>query len=158
MTYIENSEKKHDCVFCTAQAGPPSSDNLVVIRGQQAFLILNRYPYTSGHLMVVPNDHQSSLDRLASSVRAEMMELVAQAVRVLKHVYRPQGFNIGINIGTAAGAGIADHVHMHIVPRWTGDTNFMSSLAHTRVLPESLGDTYQRISHAWSLPGLEEAG
>jgi ATP adenylyltransferase len=155
MTYIENSEKKEQCVFCAAQLGPANSENLVVVRGNKAYVILNRFPYTSGHLMVVPDEHQPSLEVLQPPVRAEMMELVSQAVQVLKEVYRPQGFNIGINIGTAAGAGIADHVHMHIVPRWTGDTNFMSSLGQTRVLPESLEDTYRRVRQVWLVSGAE---
>jgi ATP adenylyltransferase len=149
MSYINQSERKEQCVFCAAQEGPASPENLVVARGRQAFVILNRYPYTSGHLMVVPNPHLPSLEFLDPDVRAEMMELVSQAVQVLREVYKPQGFNIGINIGAAAGAGIADHIHMHIVPRWSGDTNFMSSLGQTRVLPENLEDTYLRVQQAW---------
>jgi ATP adenylyltransferase len=149
MSYIENPEKANQCVFCAAQNGPKGPDNLVVVHGKQAFVILNRFPYTSGHLMVVPCQHQPSFEGLEPGTRAEMMELVTQAIQVLREQYRPQGFNVGVNIGTAAGAGIADHVHMHIVPRWTGDTNFMSSLGQTRVLPETLEDTYARIRQGW---------
>ena len=112
-------------------------------------MILNRYPYTSGHLMAVPYEHLPSLDLLDAETRAEMMELTNKAIQVLRKIYTPQGFNIGINIGAAAGAGIAEHVHMHIVPRWGGDTNFMSSLANTRVLPESLEETYTRVRQEW---------
>ena len=99
--------------------------------------------------MVVPCEHVSSLDELSGETRAEMMELVNHAIKVLQKVYHPEGFNVGMNIGEAAGAGIADHVHMHIVPRWEGDTNFMSSLAHTRVLPESLEETHRKIKESW---------
>ena len=150
MTYIENPKNNEGCVFCIQPSQPDCSDNLIVHRGQQAFVILNRYPYTSGHLMVVPFEHQPSIELLSGSARAEMMDLTSQAVQVLQAEYHPQGFNIGINIGSAAGAGIAEHVHMHVVPRWMGDTNFMSSLGGTRVLPERLEDTYERVKTRWS--------
>ncbi len=101
--------------------------------------------------MVVPYNHQPALWDLDSEARAEMMELVNQAILVLQNVYNPQGFNVGINIGEAAGAGIAEHIHIHVVPRWRGDTNFMSSLAQTRVLPESLEETYWRVKKAWDM-------
>ena len=128
---------------------PDSPENLVVFRGQQAFVILNRFPYTSGHLMVVPKRHTPSLEGLDPGIRAEMMELTTQGMQVLGAVYRPQGYNLGMNIGEPAGAGITDHVHLHLVPRWTGDTNFMSTLGETRVLPETLEETYRRIREAW---------
>ena len=148
MTYIQ-SEKEKECVFCAELKRPDSLENLIVYRGPRAFVILNRYPYTSGHLMAVPYEHLPSLDLLDAETRAEMMELTNKAIQVLRKIYTPQGFNIGINIGAAAGAGIAEHVHMHIVPRWGGDTNFMSSLANTRVLPESLEETYTRVRQEW---------
>jgi ATP adenylyltransferase len=148
MTYIQ-SEKEKKCVFCDELKRPDGLENLIVYRGPRAFVILNRYPYTSGHLMAVPYEHLPSLDLLDAEVRAEMMELTTKAIQVLRKIYTPQGFNIGINIGEAAGAGIAAHVHMHIVPRWGGDTNFMSSLANTRVLPESLEETYTRVRQEW---------
>jgi len=148
MIYIQ-SEKEKECVFCTELKRPDSLENLIVYRGPRAFVILNRYPYTSGHLMVVPYKHLPSLDLLDAEIRAEMMELTTKAIQVLRKIYTPQGFNIGINIGKAAGAGITEHVHMHIVPRWGGDTNFMSSLANTRVLPESLEETYTRVRQEW---------
>jgi ATP adenylyltransferase len=150
MTYIENPHKQEDdCAFCSALGQTDCSQNLILFRGRMAFVILNMFPYTSGHLMVVPVDHQPSLEQLSAENRGEMMELVTRCIEVLKDEYKPQGFNVGINIGTAAGAGIAEHVHIHIVPRWTGDTNFMSSLGQTRVLPESLEDTYQRLKVRW---------
>jgi len=149
MVYIENPNKEENCVFCTEPDRPESDDNLVVYRGQRAYVILNRYPYTSGHLMIVPFDHQPSLEMLPPEVRAEIMELAARAIQILQNEYHAQGFNLGVNIGEAAGAGIIGHVHMHVVPRWSGDTNFMSTLVQTRVLPESLGDTCRRVRSAW---------
>lgn len=150
MEYIQNSRSDDACVFCTAMQQPDGPQNLIVARGRRAVVILNRFPYTSGHLMVVPYDHQPSLELLDSQTRAEMMELATEALRLLAGLYHPQGFNLGMNIGEVAGAGIAEHVHLHVVPRWGGDTNFMSSLAETRVIPESLEDTYNRIWEAWA--------
>jgi ATP adenylyltransferase len=149
MKYIENATNEPGCIFCNALALPDGEQNLVVMRGQRAFVILNRFPYTSGHLMIAPVDHQPSLEALDPPVRAEMMELVAAFLSALRRAYNPQAFNVGANIGVAAGAGVPDHVHMHIVPRWAGDTSFMSTLGETRVLPESLEDTYRRVRQAW---------
>jgi len=149
MEYIEKHKEENGCVFCEALGLPDSPQNLIVHRAQLAFVIINRYPYTSGHLMVVPYTHEPSLEGLEAGMRAEIMELATQCVTVLRRAYNPQGFNIGINIGEPAGAGITDHVHLHIVPRWTGDTNFMSSLGQTRVLPETLEDTWTRVRQAW---------
>jgi ATP adenylyltransferase len=149
MTYIQKYKEVEGCVFCKAQDQPDGLDNLILHRDQKAFVILNRYPYTSGHLMVVPFVHVSSLTELDADTRAEMMELTNQTMTLLAQEYSAQGFNIGVNIGEAAGAGITEHVHLHIVPRWTGDTNFMSTLGETRVLPETLEDTYQRLKAAW---------
>lgn len=149
MEYIEGENKEIKCVFCIAPSQTDFRDHLIVFRSERTYLILNRYPYTSGHLMVVPYAHQPSLELLDSQTRAEIMDLASRAILVLREAYQPEGFNVGINIGAAAGAGIVEHVHLHIVPRWTGDTNFMSSLSHTRVLPESLEDTYQRILAGW---------
>ena len=145
MKYIENHEKEEGCVFCNAQAKEDSAANLIAFRGQHAFVILNLYPYTSGHLMVVPFEHIATLEDLDVTTRAEMMELTSQCMTVLRKTYKTQAFNIGANIGEAAGAGVPGHVHIHIVPRWGGDTNFMSALGETRVLPESMEDTYRRV-------------
>ena len=145
MKYIENHEKQEGCIFCNALARIDNAENLIIKRGNLAFVIVNLYPYTSGHIMVAPMAHQPSLEFLDPGSRAEMMELVSQSIVVLKQVYNPQAFNVGANIGEAAGAGEPGHVHLHIVPRWEGDTNFMSALAETRVLPESLEETYNRI-------------
>ncbi len=145
MEYIENHGKEGGCIFCSALERTDGPENLIVHRGQVAFVILNLYPYTSGHLMVVPNLHKATLEELNPEIRSEMMELTSLSMTVLRKVYRPQAFNLGANIGEAAGAGVKEHVHLHIVPRWMGDTNFMSTLGETRVLPELLQDTYQRI-------------
>ncbi|GAB4504300.1 MAG: HIT domain-containing protein [Anaerolineales bacterium] len=145
MEYIENHEKAEGCVFCIAQTQVDGPENLIAHRGRRAYVILNRYPYTSGHVMVVPFNHQATLEDLDAKTRAEMMELTTRAMTVLRQTYHPQAFNMGANIGEVAGAGVLGHVHIHIVPRWAGDTNFMSALAQTRVLPEALKDTYQRI-------------
>ena len=151
MKYIEKHEKVEGCVFCNAQAKEDSAANLIVFRGERAFVILNLYPYASGHLMVVPFEHKPTLEELDSSTRAEMMELTTQCMTVLRKIYNPQGFNMGANIGEAAGAGVLDHVHIHVVPRWNGDTNFMSTLGETRVLPESLEDTYKRVKEGFKV-------
>ena len=145
MEYIENSNKEDGCIFCNAQEKEDGAENLIAFRGQYAYVILNRYPYTSGHLMVVPFEHQATLEELNSETRAEMMELTARSMAVLRNLYSPQAFNMGANIGEAAGAGVKEHVHIHIVPRWAGDTNFMSAVGETRVLPELLEDTYERV-------------
>lgn len=154
MTYIQKEKEVDGCVFCSAQETPDGIDNLILHRGEKTFVIMNRYPYTSGHLMVVPFVHVSTLTELDSETRAEMMELTSLIMSLLSREYNAEGYNIGINIGEAAGAGITEHVHLHIVPRWTGDTNFMSALGETRVLPETLEDTYQRLND----PGNFEPG
>lgn len=149
MEYIENSNREDGCIFCNVQEKQDSAENLIAFRGERCFVILNRYPYTSGHLMVVPFDHKATLEELDPETRAEIMELTARSMTTLRNIYNPQAFNMGANIGEAAGAGVKEHVHLHIVPRWAGDTNFMSSVAETRVLPEALQDTYERIRNAF---------
>ena len=153
MAYIQSDRNESGCVFCLESSRSDSAENLIVVREERAFVILNRYPYTSGHLMVVPFEHNDSLSALDPETRMEMMELINHSIRVLEKVYHPQGFNVGINLGEAAGAGITEHVHFHVVPRWMGDTNFMTSLGKTRVLPESLEDTFQRVRDAWDETG-----
>jgi len=145
MEYIDNPDKEEGCVFCNAQAKADDAENLIAYRGERAYVILNRYPYTSGHLMAIPFEHVSNLEELDPETRAEMMELTSQCTTILRNIYRPQGFNVGVNIGEAAGAGVLGHVHIHIVPRWKGDTNFMTSVGETRVLPEALESTYARV-------------
>jgi len=152
MEYIENNTKVDGCVFCAMQEKEDNAENLIAFRGRNAYVILNRFPYTSGHLMVVPCEHKATLEELDPETRAEMMELTARCMTVLRSIYRPQAFNMGANIGEAAGAGIKEHVHIHIVPRWAGDTNFMSAVGGTRVLPELLENTYARVKK-----GFEES-
>ncbi len=149
MKYIEKHEKESGCVFCNSQAREDNPANLIALRGKNAYVILNLFPYTSGHLMVVPFQHKASIQDLDAETRAEMIELTSQCMDVLQKLYKPHGFNMGANIGEAAGAGVLGHVHIHIVPRWNGDTNFMSTLGETRVLPESLDDTYKRVKEAF---------
>jgi ATP adenylyltransferase len=149
MTYIEGGAEDVGCLFCQCLAGPDGPENLVLHRGTSAYVILNRFPYTNGHMMVVPFAHQASLESLDPNVLAELMHLTTQALRVLRQVYGAEGFNIGANIGVPAGAGIADHVHLHVVPRWSGDTNFMTTTAETRVVPSMPETTYQRLLEGW---------
>jgi ATP adenylyltransferase len=151
MKYIMQNEPAKTCIFCKAQNDNDGPENLIVVRRRLAYVILNRFPYTSGHLMVVPFAHLPSLDQLDSETRLELMELITVSEKVLNEIYKPQGFNIGANIGSAAGAGVAGHLHFHVVPRWAGDTNFMSTLGETRVLPEMLEDTFYRVRAAWPL-------
>jgi ATP adenylyltransferase len=150
MEYIASPKSGKDiCIFCTALEESNDLKNLIVYRGKLAFAILNRYPYTNGHLMIVPYDHQPSFDILAAEIRSDLMEMMTQAVQVLTKIYKPAGFNVGANIGAAAGAGVTGHVHFHVLPRWVGDTNFMTTLASARVLPETMEDTYAKVQHAW---------
>ena len=150
MKYIQEHHDYPGCVFCQAAAEPDGEENLIFHRGEHVFMILNRFPYTSGHVMCVPYAHVDRLHALSQEARAEMMEMTNKAIDVLQLVYKPEGFNVGLNLGEMAGAGVADHLHMHIVPRWGGDTNFMSTVGETRVLPESLTETYERVKTAWN--------
>jgi ATP adenylyltransferase len=138
------------CIFCRypAQVPPHDRANLLLLRGAQCFVILNRYPYNSAHLMIVPYRHLHDVTRLSTEESAEMMALLQRMVSVLEAEYHPQGFNAGMNLGAAAGAGIADHLHMHVVPRWAGDTNFMPVVGQTKVLPEALEQTDDRLKAA----------
>lgn len=138
------------CVFCRiAASGPPSCDNGVLWSGSLAYAVLNAYPYTSGHLMVVPRRHVGSLADLTDEEGSEVWSVLRHGVAALEAAYDPGGINLGANIGQAAGAGIPRHLHLHAVPRWTGDTNFMTAVAGVRVLPESLAVTWQRLHAAW---------
>jgi ATP adenylyltransferase len=136
----------HSCFFCAAAKDSSDDEHALVIhRGQQNFVILNRYPYISGHLMIAPYVHVGKLSDAPKSATDEMMDLAKACERVLRETYNPEGFNVGMNLGRVAGAGVADHIHLHILPRWGGDTNFMSTVADTRVLPEDLSTTYQKL-------------
>lgn len=151
MAYLQGDQPKPPgCIFCNAVASPDADESkLILHRGQHCFIILNLYPYNNGHLMVVPFAHTESIEQLPPDTLAEMMNLSQHSLAVLRQAYQPHAFNIGMNIGAAAGAGEPGHVHMHIVPRWAGDTNFMSMLANTRVIPEEIGQTYARLKSLW---------
>ena len=139
-----NAEKPGVCVFC-AKLTMPDREAFVVHRGQNAFVCLNTFPYNNGHVMVIPNLHVASLAELPPPAAHEVMDLTQRCESVLRHVYRPDGLNMGVNLGKAAGAGVADHVHVHVLPRWTGDGNFMTVVGETRVLPEELTTTWERL-------------
>lgn len=148
MEYIRNADKIEGCIFCLFPAEQEDQARLILLRGEHAFIILNAYPYSNGHLMVTPYRHTADLDDLSDEEMLELMHLTRRAVNLLKKAFRPDGFNIGINMGRVAGAGIADHVHIHVVPRWNGDTNFMPVLGDVRVMPESLEAVYRQLSEA----------
>lgn len=134
------------CVLCQLQANTAKDEeNFVVYRGAWCFVVLNRYPYVSGHLLVVPNEHVAELDAADKETTDEMMDVSKRCQTALREVYRPDGFNLGMNLGSAAGAGIVDHIHVHVLPRWNGDTNFMTTVSDSRVLPEDLKTTYQKL-------------
>ena len=139
------AEKSNGCIFCRAAASDDEEESLVVYRGRRVFVLLNRYPYTNGHLMVAPYEHTGDLARLDVASANELMQVTQRAVDVLEGAYHPDAFNVGLNLGKAAGAGVPDHLHVHVVPRWTGDTNFMPVVGETKVLPESLEQTYDRL-------------
>lgn len=142
--YIALADKETGCVFCRARDGN-DQDFLIVHRGDLNFIILNLYPYTSGHLMIVPYEHTDSLVAMSRETTTEMIEMAKRAQAALEAEYHPDGFNIGMNLGRSAGAGVADHIHLHVVPRWTGDANFVSIIGETRVLPEDLATTYEKL-------------
>ena len=141
------SGKPDECVLCQLPREPGENDkkNYILYRGEACYIMLNLYPYTNGHLMVAPYRHEAALPELDDRSLHEMMTLVRASVAALNAAYNPDGCNIGMNLGRVAGAGIADHLHMHVVPRWNGDTNFMSVLAETRMIPEPLNDTYDKL-------------
>jgi len=145
MTYITAAKTSGGCVFCEALSGSDDRKSLLLARRSKAFLILNRYPYAAGHLMAVVNRHVGTLPETAPDEVAGAMELVTLAISILSAEYRPEGFNVGLNQGRIAGAGIVDHLHVHVVPRWSGDNNFISVVGDTRVLPEDLETTYDRL-------------
>jgi ATP adenylyltransferase len=149
-TYVSRKESAAECVFCAAAASRDDEVNYVVYRATHNFVILNRFPYSSGHLMVAPNVHVSRLSDLTEEASTEMMQLARKSESVLEEVYRPHGINLGMNLGEAAGAGIAAHIHLHVLPRWIGDANFMTVVAHARVIPEALDDTYRKLCDGFS--------
>ena len=145
LDYIE-SPSPEDCVFCTEPDRGDDAAAHVVARGEHSYVMLNAYPYNNGHLMVSPYHHVASIEELPDEVLLEMMHLTQRSLKALREAYGPEGFNIGINQGKVAGAGFDDHVHLHVVPRWGADTNFMPVIGDARVLPQSLDDSYETLS------------
>jgi ATP adenylyltransferase len=144
-TYVTGAPAPGECVFCRILKSRNDEQNFVIQRGAHCFVLLNTFPYTSGHAMVVPYEHLDELQKLPPDAAGEMMAMTQKLEGVLRELYRPDGINLGMNVGKAAGAGVAGHIHMHILPRWFGDVNFMAAIGETRVLPEALETTYKRI-------------
>ena len=149
LEYVQSADKQDGCVFCRAADGD-DEEQLVVHRGERAFVVLNKFPYASGHLLVAPYRHGTGFADLEDADALEVHRLAGQGLDALAAVYEPEGFNLGWNIGRIAGAGITDHVHLHVVPRWGGDTNFMPVLAAVKVIPEHLASTRQKLADAWA--------
>jgi ATP adenylyltransferase len=149
MAYVAPSEPATSgCPFCVMQ-GQPAEDGLVVAMGQRCFVVLNLHPYNPGHLMVLPRRHVAELEELDDEEAGELMALTQKAIRVLKSVSGPHAFNVGLNLGGVAGGSLADHLHQHVVPRWSGDANFITVVGGTKTLPQLLGDTRQLLADAW---------
>ncbi len=151
MSYVAGDKTEApDCVFCAAVAAGDDQSMLVLHRGEHAYVIMNRYPYNNGHIMVVPYDHVPRLTDLSSHVAAEIVQLTSRSQDIIQQTMNPHGFNLGMNQGSAAGAGIEEHLHMHLVPRWIGDTNFMPAIGETRVIPQDLHVTYALLKDGFS--------
>jgi len=148
LEYVSAADEDEGCVFCRALEGD-DEERLVVRRGERAFVLLNKFPYSSGHLMVAPMRHVGEFGALEPDEVTEIHALAAGGIDALKDTYRPDGFNLGWNLGRVAGAGVVDHVHLHVVPRWSGDTNFMPVLADVKVIPEHLAESRSRLAEAW---------
>lgn len=148
MEYLKDHKNSPDCVFCTFLSSSEDKKNLILKRFENTFIILNKFPYNCGHLMVVPNIHISKVEELPKNIFSEVSENIQLCAKIIQSTYKPEGFNIGMNVGTAGGAGIKDHLHMHIVPRWVGDTNFMPVIAETKTMPEHLLVTYDKLEKA----------
>lgn len=148
--YILGDKKDDGCIFCEYPKEDKDAENLIIYRGKLCFVIMNRYPYSAGHLMVIPYRHLHNFAELSQGEVTELMQTAQKAVQVLTQVMKPDGFNLGMNIGKVAGAGIDQHLHLHVVPRWNGDTNFMPVVGDTRVISEALESAYSRIKEAWN--------
>jgi ATP adenylyltransferase len=143
--YVVGEEREWGCIFCRKMEQTNDEQNLVLYRGLSNFVLLNLYPYTSGHLMIAPYRHVGELAGLDEATWAELATLTRKAEQAIQTAYHPEGINLGMNLGKSAGAGIADHIHMHVLPRWQADSNFISVIGETRVLPEALSDTYRKL-------------
>ena len=149
LEYIKSADEESGCLFCAAASGGDDAQRLVVHRGPHAIVLLNKFPYSSGHFMVAPARHVGEYGELTDDEVLELHRLASAGMGALAELYSPQGYNLGWNLGRIAGAGIVDHVHLHVVPRWAGDTNFMPVLADVKVLPEHLDETRERLADAW---------
>jgi len=138
-------EKALGCILCDKPKAARDAENLILHRGRHGFIMMNLYPYNNGHLMISPYEHVDSLEPLSSEVLANLMEMVKDALAGLRAAFKPEGANVGLNLGKAGGAGIDDHIHFHVVPRWEGDTNFMTVVGENRVIPEDIGETYRLL-------------
>ncbi|NBT59653.1 HIT domain-containing protein, partial [bacterium] len=146
MVFIKGGEKQlSGCIFCELPQQDQDSRNLILYKGQHTFVILNKYPYNNGHLMVIPRKHTADLNALSAEEQSDLMIYTNHCISALKQTYKPEGFNIGMNLGAAGGAGIREHLHFHIVPRWTGDTNFMPVLADTKSMPQHLDESFEQL-------------
>ena len=146
--YVAGASKSEGCIFCDAGRSTEDEQTLVVLRGRKNFVILNRYPYTSGHVMVAPYEHVADFSAVEGETLAEMMRMAQRVQAALAETYHPEGYNLGMNLGRAAGAGIPVHLHLHVLPRWAGDTNFMTVVGETRIEPECLSTTFTRLREA----------
>lgn len=146
LRYVKDASKQDECIFCAKPAEPDDRDTLIVHRSGRCFVILNLFPYTNGHLMIAPFEHLGRFQEIPPETTAEMNELAQRAMRIIERVYDPEGFNLGINQGRAAGAGVEGHIHLHVVPRWAGDNNYMPVVAGTRVMPQSLEESYDALA------------
>ena len=150
LRYVTDAAKNDECIFCAKPAAGEDRENLIVHRGERCFVILNLFPYTNGHLMVAPYEHLAKLQEIDPEVTAEMMALAQTAMLRIEDVYNPEGFNVGINQGRVAGAGVEGHIHLHVVPRWAGDNNYMPIIADTRVMPQSLEESYDALAGSFA--------
>ena len=159
LKYVKDASKdiEEECIFCAFSGEGAENDeaNLIVHRGERCFVILNKFPYTNGHLMVAPYEHIAALPEIDSETVNEMMGFAQQAMRILESTYSPHGYNVGFNQGKVAGAGVEHHIHMHVVPRWGGDTNFMPVLADTRVMPETLEQSFAALAGQFTAPDAQ---
>jgi ATP adenylyltransferase len=153
MAYVTSADDSDGCIFCDHLAGGDDRAARILARAEHTFVILNAFPYNTGHLMIAPFRHAGELTDLSADERHELMDLTDRAVAIVRAAMDPQGFNVGMNLGRVAGAGVPGHVHMHVVPRWAGDTNYMSVIGNTKTLPEMLDDTYAKLR-----PGFDSAG
>jgi ATP adenylyltransferase len=154
-TYVSKVTPADACIFCEKAAQDRDADNYILHRGERNFVLLNLYPYTTGHMLIAPYEHAATLADAAAETLSEMMALARLAEKHLRAVYGPGGFNLGMNVGECAGAGVAGHIHMHVLPRWPADSNFMTTVGETRILPESLPSTYQKLLNAFHGAALD---